>query len=291
MAATPHPRRGRLVGASSQGLATGSARLLYRFDDYILDTEHYELRQAGRLVRLAPRVFNLVAYLVQQPGRLVTNEELKERLWPQHAVVGEASLANAVAQARRALGDTGQVQRYIQTVHRRGYRFVGAVTAQPAGAADLPRAPAPAAPPPVTSLLDQANTVPPPPVGPSAPPTAAPSVILPLSRSKVTTSDAPSAAAIGTPEDEWRPLTALACQLVGVFEPTSPLGREARLAVVREYHTMCIEVMQRFESHLAQSQGDRLLVYFGYPQAHEDDARRAVLMGLAMVEELIELNR
>jgi two-component system, OmpR family, alkaline phosphatase synthesis response regulator PhoP len=53
--------------------------MFYSFDDYTLDAEHYELRQAGRVVRLAPRVFDLLAYLVQQPGRLVTNEELMVR--------------------------------------------------------------------------------------------------------------------------------------------------------------------------------------------------------------------
>ena len=163
IAATPHASRGRLWGASSQGLAAGSARMLYSFDDYTLDAEHYELRQAGRLVRLEPQVFNVLAYLVQHPGRTVTKEELEEQLWPDSQLVGESSLANAVAQVRKALADTGQGQRYIQTVHRRGYRFVAPVTARPPGVADLPAAPAPDTPqPPATSLLDQANAVAPP---------------------------------------------------------------------------------------------------------------------------------
>jgi DNA-binding winged helix-turn-helix (wHTH) protein len=80
----------------------------YSFDDYTLGAEHSELRQAGRLVRLAPQVFNLVAYLVQQPGRLVTKEELKEQPWPNSEVVDVTSLANAVAQVRKTLADTGQ---------------------------------------------------------------------------------------------------------------------------------------------------------------------------------------
>jgi class 3 adenylate cyclase/DNA-binding winged helix-turn-helix (wHTH) protein/tetratricopeptide (TPR) repeat protein len=134
--------------------------MLYSFDDYTLNAEHYELRQAGRLVRLAPRVFNLVAYLVRHPGRVVTNEELKEQLWPKSAVVGDSSLANAVAQARKVLGDTGQVQRYIQTVHRRGYRFVAPVTATPPGAADLSAAqPLDRPRPPATPPLDPGNVV------------------------------------------------------------------------------------------------------------------------------------
>jgi DNA-binding winged helix-turn-helix (wHTH) protein len=149
--------------------------MLYSFDDYALDAERYELRRDGRLVRLAPRVFNLLAYLVQQPGRLVTNEVLKKQLWPHSAVVGDASLANAVAQARKALGDTGQGQRYLQTVHRRGYRFVAPVTARPPAAADLAAA-QPLDPPrlPAMPTLDQAQAVAPLAPSPPAVPSARP---------------------------------------------------------------------------------------------------------------------
>ena len=83
----------------------------------------------------------------------------------------------------------------------------------------------------------------------------------------------------------------LACQLVGVSGPTASLDREAWLAVVRDYQARAGEVMQRFDGHLAQSQGEQLLVYFGYPQAHEDDARRAVLTGLGIVDGMSALNR
>jgi hypothetical protein len=54
----------------------------YMFGDYTLDAEHYELHRAGTLVRLEPRVFNLLAYLVQHPGRTVTKAELRAQLWP-----------------------------------------------------------------------------------------------------------------------------------------------------------------------------------------------------------------
>jgi DNA-binding winged helix-turn-helix (wHTH) protein len=149
--------------------------MLYRFGDYTLDAEHYELRQAGRLVRLEPQAFNLLASLVQHARRTVTKEELEEHVWPDSEVVGVTSLAKAVAQVRKTLADTGQGQRYIQTVHRRGYRFVAPVTAHLPEAADLPAAPAPDTPqPPATALLDQANAVDPlapyPPASPSSRP-------------------------------------------------------------------------------------------------------------------------
>jgi DNA-binding winged helix-turn-helix (wHTH) protein len=134
--------------------------MLYSFDDYTLDTEHYELRQAGRLIRLEPQVFNALTYLVQHSGRTITKEELEDHLWPASEVVGVTSLARAMAQVRKTFADTSQVQRYIQAVHRRGYRFVAPVTARPPGVADLPAALAPETPQSlVTPLLDQANAV------------------------------------------------------------------------------------------------------------------------------------
>jgi len=60
---------------------------------------------------------------------------------------------------------------------------------------------------------------------------------------------------------------------------------------VRAYQDTCAEIIQRFEGHIAQYLGDGLLVYFGYPQAHEDDAPRAVRTGLGMVEAMDTLNR
>src|SRR5262245_46797575 len=100
-------------------------------DHYTLYPMVYELRQHGQLVRLEPHVFDLLAYLVQAPDRTVTKAELMAHLWPQQFVTDE-SLTYCVAQARKALGDTGQTQRYIQTVRRRGYRFIAPVAVRPA---------------------------------------------------------------------------------------------------------------------------------------------------------------
>src|SRR5262249_30264058 len=122
-------------------MIAGSAPMLYVFGDYTLDAEQYELRQAGRLVPLEPRVFDLLAYLVQHSDRTVPTEELLTQLYPNEFAPVER-LTNAAAQARKVLDDTGQTQRYIQTVRRRGYRFRAPVTPQPPGAADLPAPPA-----------------------------------------------------------------------------------------------------------------------------------------------------
>src|SRR5262249_3590184 len=130
--------------------------MLYTFGDYyILDLTCHELRQHGRLTPLEPRVFDCLAYLVQHPDRMVAKEELMEQLWPQQFVADD-SLTTCVAQVRKALGDTGQTQRYIQTVRRRGYRFIAPVTVGPPAVTDVP-SPPPATPgPPVGSSLDPA---------------------------------------------------------------------------------------------------------------------------------------
>jgi predicted ATPase/class 3 adenylate cyclase len=83
----------------------------------------------------------------------------------------------------------------------------------------------------------------------------------------------------------------LFCDLVDSTRLASRLDPEDLREVIRAYQATCAEVIQRFDGHIAQYLGDGLLVYFGYPQAHEDDAQRAVRTGLAMVQALGPLNR
>src|SRR5262245_35668688 len=98
--------------------------------------------------------------------------------------------------------------------------------------------------------------------------------------------DVPAAAAghVPRPADaERRQLTVLFCDLVESTALSTRLDPEDLREVIRAYQTTCAEVIQRFEGHIAQYLGDGLLVYFGYPQAHEDDAQRAVRAGLDML--------
>jgi class 3 adenylate cyclase len=93
-----------------------------------------------------------------------------------------------------------------------------------------------------------------------------------------------------TPEAERRQLTVLFCDLVDSTVLASQLDPEELREVVRAYQDTCAKVIARFEGHIAQYLGDGLLVYFGYPLAHEDDAQRAVRAGLGMLEALGQLN-
>ena len=90
----------------------------------------------------------------------------------------------------------------------------------------------------------------------------------------------------GAPEAERRQLTVLFCDLVDSTALSSQLDPEDYREVVRAYQAACAEIIQRWDGHIAQYLGDGLLVYFGYPQAHEDDAPRAVRAGLDLLEAL-----
>ena len=93
-----------------------------------------------------------------------------------------------------------------------------------------------------------------------------------------------------TPDAERRQLTVMFCDLVGSTLLAGQLDPEDLRDVVREYQKVCSDVTTRFDGHIAQYLGDGLLVYFGYPQAHEDDAQRAVRAGLGIVEAIGKLN-
>jgi class 3 adenylate cyclase/predicted ATPase len=98
------------------------------------------------------------------------------------------------------------------------------------------------------------------------------------------------AVARSAPEAERRQLTVLFCDLVGSTQLSGQLDPEDLRAVVRAYQAAAAEVIQQYGGHIAQYLGDGLLVYFGYPMAHEDAARRAVHTGLGIVEAIATLN-
>src|SRR5262249_7029828 len=120
--------------------------------------------------------------------------------------------------------------------------------------------------------------------GTSSAPTTASPVPLPATPDVSPTRGDASPVVSPTPEAERRQLTVLFCDLVDSTRLSSQLDPEAYRDVVRAYQTACTAVIQRYDGHIAQLLGDGLLVYFGYPQAHEDDAQRAVRTGVGIIE-------
>lgn len=123
--------------------STSAARVL-RFDAFELDLRAGELRKAGARLRLQGQPIQVLAILLQSPGRLVTREELRAQLWPSDTFVDfDHSLNNAILRIREVLGDSAGTPRYIETLPRRGYRFTGHVEEQ------ATEAPAPQPDPPI----------------------------------------------------------------------------------------------------------------------------------------------
>lgn len=102
--------------------------------------------------------------------------------------------------------------------------------------------------------------------------------------------DPRDAAARISHSSERRHLTVLFCDLVGSTELSIRIDPEDLRRLVEAYQQLCSRVVSRFEGHVAQYLGDGIVVYFGYPAAHEDDVQRAVRAGLAIIEELPQLN-
>ena len=107
--------------------------MIYRFGRFELDLATVELRAGGEVVRLEPQVFALLALLVENGERLVSKDEIIEKVWDGR-VVSEAAVASRVKSARQALGDDGRSQQFIKTIHGRGYRFVALARASPSAA-------------------------------------------------------------------------------------------------------------------------------------------------------------
>jgi class 3 adenylate cyclase len=126
--------------------------------------------------------------------------------------------------------------------------------------------------------------------GTSSAPTTASPVPLPATPDVSPAQGEAAPVAPPTPEAERRQLTVMFCDLVDSTALSGQLDPEEYRDVVRAYQTACTEVIRRYDGHIAQLLGDGLLVYFGYPQAHEDDAQRAVRTGLGILAAMEDLN-
>jgi DNA-binding winged helix-turn-helix (wHTH) protein/tetratricopeptide (TPR) repeat protein len=123
--------------------------LIYLFDGFSLDAQRRELRRGERVLPLEPQVFDLLQYLIRNREHVVSKDDLIADVWHRR-IVSESTLSSRITAARQAIGDSGEQQRLIRTLPRRGFRFVGCVTEQAiaddSAAAALPTEAEPAAP-------------------------------------------------------------------------------------------------------------------------------------------------
>src|SRR5919108_5760831 len=112
--------------------APAPSRLTYRFGDLEFDPRSGELRKDGLTVRLQEQPFQILVLLLARPGELVTRDEARQSLWPGDTFVDfDVGLNSAVKRLRDALDDSAEEPRFVETLPRRGYRFIAAVEAPP----------------------------------------------------------------------------------------------------------------------------------------------------------------
>jgi TolB-like protein len=119
--------------------------LLYLFEDFALDVDRRELRRGAGLVPVEPQAFDLLAYVIQNRSRVVSRDDLLAAVW-RGRIVSESALATCINAARTAVGDSGEAQRLIKTLPRKGIRFVGTVREETAAAETAKDPAGPAAP-------------------------------------------------------------------------------------------------------------------------------------------------
>src|SRR6202158_4321639 len=98
-----------------------------RFGEFEVDLRSGDLRQHGKKVALQQQPFRILALLLERPGEVITREELRHAIWADTFVAFDEGLDAAIYKLRTALGDSAEHPRYVETLPRRGYRFIGAV--------------------------------------------------------------------------------------------------------------------------------------------------------------------
>ncbi len=102
----------------------------FLFGNYTLDADRRELRCGGDLVPVEPQVFDLLLHVIRNRDRVVSKDDLLAAVW-NGRIVSESTVSQRINAARRAIGDSGEQQKFIRTVARRGIRFVGEVRDEP----------------------------------------------------------------------------------------------------------------------------------------------------------------
>ena len=123
-------------------------RVVYEFGDLGVDVGRMAVLRDGSAIPLEPKAFDVLVHLIEHRDRVVTKDELLDAIWAGTFVTPNV-LTRAVAQIRKALGDESQDARYIETIAKRGYRFIAPVTVSPPARCIRPRRPSdpPVAPP------------------------------------------------------------------------------------------------------------------------------------------------
>ena len=239
--------------------------MIYTFGECELDTQLHVLSRAGQSVKLRPKAFEVLVYLLEHRDRMVTKHELCEQVWPNQ-FISDATLGSTVRAVRQAIGDTGEAQQLIQTVHGYGYRCLVPVTVCTAPrAASVPTAEGRGVlTPPL--LVPEAEAA-----GPPTLQTLPPSVPHPV-----------------LSPGERKVVTVLCCAPVIPAADHASDDLDALYSLMQAFYACVQDTVQQYGGTLQPPMGDRVLAMFGAPLAQEDHVVRAGLAALALLQRLDE---
>jgi class 3 adenylate cyclase/DNA-binding winged helix-turn-helix (wHTH) protein/predicted ATPase len=236
--------------------------MLYRFADCELDSERAILRRAHTALKLQRRVFEVLLYLLEHRGHMVSKDDLAAQVW--QAAITNTTIDACIREVRRAVGDSGRAQRIIATRYGFGYEFVApvAVAAEDgAEAAERPGAAGPvpgSAPDPVLEAPEAAS-----PAGaPGAPAT-------------------PQA-----PPGEKKVVTVLCCGVQIVPRSSAEADLDTLHSQTGALYDLVQHEVSRYGGTVQPLTGQRFLAWFGAPVAQEDHAQRAMLAALGVQQRL-----
>ncbi len=236
--------------------------MIYHFTACAYDTERHELWRDNRKITVERQVREVLQYFLQHRHRVISRDELLEQCWAQ-TFVSDAAVNSCLSRLRQALGQIRGGATIIQTVHGAGYRFVAEVSE----ADSLP----PSAEAETAQVSQLTSEFPSQVAPPHEPALAAPEAAPPGS---------------GT---ERRQLTVLSCALAHADTLIAKLDEETLHDLMQQLRTLHLDLIEHFEGYVAQYGMASWLVYFGYPMAHEDDTQRAIHTGLALIEQLQQM--
>ena len=239
--------------------------MIYAFGNYTLDTRCFELRRSGQIVTLRAKVFHLLSHLLEHRDRVISKQELFDALWPQQHV-SDATLDACIAEARRAIGDSGQTQHTIRTQRGHGYRFITAVeTHHPFDSTTIPYAEMSPALPLASERLNFLAAVERAPNEESS------------NRSYAPEPWSPSVVLTPSPSGERKSITILACALCNADDLANRLSLDAWYGLAQRFFALARHVAQRYEGVIHHVGNGDFQACFGAPIAHEDHAYRAIL--------------
>ena len=239
--------------------------MIYTFGECVLDTQLHVLSRAEQPVKLRPKAFEVLVYLLEHRDRIVTKHELCEQVWANQ-FISDATLGSTVRAVRRAIVDTGEAHQFIRTVHGYGYRCLAPVKVCSAPqAASVPTAEwrGVRTPPLLVPEAEAAGL----PTLQALPPSLPPPVLS---------------------AGERKVVTVLCCAPVLPTTDYASDDLDVIYSLMQAFYTCVQDTVQQYGGTLQPPMGDRAVAVFGAPLAQEDHVMRAGLAALALLQLLDE---